>query len=161
MTLPVASNTRPTDPVSAQAIAQMWSRIGVQTAVEAMPLAVYGARAARMEFPFSMWGWGAAGHAGHPLVNVVATNDRARLTGSFNRSGYSNPELDALIARAIATMDDTAREELLNRAVAMAMEDVAIIPLYQLTNFWVARRGITYEATGYDYTRAVLARRAR
>ncbi len=161
MTLPVASNSRPTDPISAQAIAQMWTRIGVQTSVETMPLSAYGPRAARMEFPFSMWGWASAGHAGHPLVNVVATNDRAKLTGSFNRSGYSNPELDALIARATATMDDKAREELLNRGVAMAMEDVAIIPLYQLTNFWVARRGITYQATGYDYTRAVLARRAR
>lgn len=161
VTLPVAQNARPTDPVAAQAIAQMWRRIGVQTAVETMPLSIYGPRAARMEFPFSMWGWGTVGHAGHPLVNVVATADRTRLTGSFNRSGYSNPELDALIARASATMDDTAREELLNRSVAMAMEDVAIIPLYQLTNFWAARRGITYQATGYDYTRAVLARRTR
>lgn len=161
VTLPVASNSRPTDPVSAQAIAQMWRRIGVQTTVETMPLAAYGPRAARMDFPFSMFGWGAAGHAGHPLVNVIATANRARLTGSFNRSGYSNPEVDALIARAGTTMDDAAREALLNQASAIAMEDVAIIPLYQLINSWVTRRGITYEATAYDYTRAVLARRKR
>lgn len=161
VTLPVASNSRPTDPVAAQAIAQMWGRIGVQTAVETLPLAAYGPRAARMEFPFSMWGWASAGHAGHPLVNVVATYDRTRLTGSFNRSGYSNAELDALIVRAGNTMDDAAREALLKQAVAMAMDDVAIIPLYQLTNFWVARRGITYQATAYDNTRAVLARRRR
>lgn len=161
VTLPAVSNSRPTDPISAQAVAQMWGRIGVQTSVETMPLAAYGARSARMEFPFSMYGWGSVGSAAHPLVNVIATADRAKLTGSFNRSGYSNPELDALIARATTIMDDRAREEALNQAVALAMQDVAIIPLYQLLNFWATRRGITYEATGYDYTRATLAHRAR
>jgi peptide/nickel transport system substrate-binding protein len=109
----------------------------------------------------TLWGWASPGHAGHPLVNVVASNDRARSTGSFNRSGYANPELDALIARATGTLEDGAREVLLNRATAMAMEDVAIIPLYHLTNLWAARGGITYEATSYDYSRAVLARRPR
>ena len=48
-----------------------------------------------------------------------------------------------------------------NNGVAMAMGDVAIIPLYQMTNFWAARRGVTYEATGYDYTRLTQARLAR
>ena len=160
MVLHVAGNARPTDPVAAQAIAQMWTRIGVQTTVEVLPLASYGPRAARFEFPITMWGWASPGHAGHPLINVVATSDRDRSTGSFNRSGYSNAALDALIARAVTTLDDGAREALFRQAVSMAMEDVAIIPLYQLTNYWATRRGITYEASGYDYTRAVLARRS-
>ncbi|WP_328729017.1 ABC transporter substrate-binding protein [Falsiroseomonas algicola] len=159
LVLHVAGNARPTDPVAAQAIAQMWTRIGVQTTVEVLPLASYSPRAARMEFPITMWGWASSGQAGHPLINVVSTYDRDRSTGSFNRSGYSNPALDALIARALTTLDDAARETQLRQAVALAVEDVAIIPLYQLTNVWATRRGITYEASGYDYTRAVLARR--
>ena len=161
VTLPVASNSRPTDPVAAQAIAQMWGRIGVQTVVETMPLAAYGQRARRMEFPFTYTGWGSAGQALHPLVNIVASYDRTRLTGSYNRSGYSNAGIDALIARAGGTMDDAAREALLRQAVAESIDDLAIIPLYQLANFWVARRGITYQATAYDHTSAVLARRRR
>ncbi|WP_424136281.1 ABC transporter substrate-binding protein [Roseomonas chloroacetimidivorans] len=159
--LHVAQNARPTDPIAAQAIAQMWTRIGVQTNVETMPLSMYGPRSARMEFAVTMWGWASPGHAGHPLVNVVSTYDRAKLTGSFNRSGYSNPALDALIGRAVRTLDDREREGLFRQAVAGAVEDVAIIPLYQLTNSWATRKGITYEATGYDYTRAVLAHRTR
>ncbi|MBE9605409.1 ABC transporter substrate-binding protein [Acetobacteraceae bacterium H6797] len=152
--LPLTNNTRPTDPTTGQAIAQMWTQIGVQTTVEAMPLAAYSPRAARMEFPFSLFGWGAAGHSGHPLVNVVNTNDREKLTGSFNRSGYSNPALDELTARALATMDDKQRESLLQEAVGMAMKDVSIIPLYQLTNFWVTRKGVAYRASAQDYTQA-------
>jgi peptide/nickel transport system substrate-binding protein len=161
LTLHVSSNSRPTDPVAAQAIAQMWTRIGVQTEVQTMPIASYSPRAARMEFALTMWGWATPGQAGHALLNVVSTSNRERLTGSFNRSGYSNPTVDALTARALSTLDDRAREALFQQAAAVAMEDVAVIPLYQLTNFWVARRGITYQATAYDYTRAALARRAR
>ena len=98
---------------------------------------------------------------GLSLVNIVASYDRTRLTGSYNRSGYSNAGIDALIARAGGTMDDAAREALLRQAVAESIDDLAIIPLYQLANFWVARRGITYQATAYDHTSAVLARRRR
>jgi peptide/nickel transport system substrate-binding protein len=161
MVLHVAQNARPTDPIAAQAIGQMWTRIGVQTSIETMPLSMYGPRSARMEFAATLWGWASPGHAGHPLINVVSTYDRAKLTGSFNRSGYSNPALDALIARAVTTLDDRERERLFQQAVAEAVDDGAIIPLYQLTNLWATRRGITYEASGYDYTRAVLAHRAR
>ncbi|WP_160121038.1 ABC transporter substrate-binding protein [Rhodovarius lipocyclicus] len=161
MTLHVANNARPTDPVSAQAIAQMWTRVGVRTEIEAQPLAAYSPRAARMEYAMTVWGWGSIGHAGHPLVNTVATNDRARLTGGFNRSGYSNPAIDRMIAAAMGEMDDTRREALLNQAVAAAVQDVAVIPLYNLTNFWASRRGIRYEATTYDYTLAVNAQTVR
>ncbi|MDJ0389067.1 ABC transporter substrate-binding protein [Roseomonas sp. E05] len=161
MTLHVAQNARPTDPVSAQAIAQMWTRAGVQTEVETMPLSAYSPRAAKMEFAATMWGWASPGHAGHPLISVLSSYNREQLTGSFNREGYSNPALDALVQRAVTTLDDGARERLFREAMAMAMEDVAVIPLYQLTNIWATRKGITYEASGYDYTRAVLAHQAR
>jgi peptide/nickel transport system substrate-binding protein len=157
---PVAQNVRPTDPVAVQAIAQMWTRIGVQTSVEIMPLAPYMARGAKLDFAISYWGWGSPGHAGHPLVNVLGTDDRAKLTGSFNRQGNATPALDALTARALQTLDDGQRETLLRQAVAIAAEQAIVIPVYQLTNYWVTRKGVAYTATGYDYTRAVNARAA-
>ena len=161
MTIHVSASSRPTDSPAAQAIAQMWTRIGVATQVEAVPFAAYAARAANLEYAVTMFGWASQTHAGYALVNVFNTYSRERLTGAFNRSGYSNPALDELTARAMRTLDDGAREGLLKQAVAMAMEDVAIIPLYQMTNFWAARRGVTYEASGYDYTRLAQARLAR
>ncbi|RVT92218.1 ABC transporter substrate-binding protein [Rhodovarius crocodyli] len=161
MTMHVPNNARPTDPISAQAIAQMWTRVGVRTEVEAQPLAAYSPRAARMEYAMTMHGWGSIGHSGHPMVNMVATNDRQRLTGGFNRSGYSNPAIDEMIATAMAEMDDAKREQLLNQAVAASIQDGAVIPLYNLTNFWAARRGVEYRPTTYDYTLAINARPVR
>lgn len=160
ITLHVSADSRPTDPVAAQAIAQMWTRIGVQTSVEAIPLSAYAARSRNGEFALTIWGWGSVGEAGYALVNVMNTVDAAKGTGSFNRSNYTNPALDALTDRALTTMDDTKRERLLMDAVAMAMNDEAIIPLYQMTNFWVARKGITYQPSGYDQTLATQAHKA-
>jgi peptide/nickel transport system substrate-binding protein len=108
-----------------------------------------------------MFGWASQTHAGYALVSLFNTYSRERLTGSFNRSGYSNPALDALTDRALTTLDDGQRDGMLRQAVAMAMEDVGIIPLYQMTNFWASRRGVTYGATGYDYTRITQARISR
>lgn len=161
ITVHVSATSRPTDSIAAQAIGQMWTRIGVQTQVEAVPFAAYAARAANLEYAVSMFGWASQTHAGYALVNLFNTYSRERLTGAFNRSGYSNPALDALTDRALTTLDDGQRDGMLRQAVAMAMEDVGIIPLYQMTNFWASRRGVTYGATGYDYTRITQARISR
>ena len=92
---------------------------------------------------------------------MFGTTDRARGTGSYNRSGYSSPALDALTARALATMSDGRREEMLMQAVADTMADVAVIPLYQTINYWVARKGVTYEASGHERNIAMQAHLVR
>lgn len=161
LTLHAAVDGRPTDPPTAQAIAQMWTRIGVQTSVETMPANAYNARGARQEFSAGMWAWGSnSGEAGYALVNVFGTPDRARGTGSYNRSMYSNPHIDHLRDRALATLDDAQRERLLMQAMAETMADLAVVPLYQMVNFWVTKRGIAYEPSGHERNMAMLARPA-
>ncbi len=134
------------DAQTAQAIAQYWTRIGVVTQVEAQPWAAFSTRSARNEFPVRMASWGSTpGEASYTLVNVIGTFDRDKRWGSVNSGRYSNPALDALTTRALATIDDEKREAILREAVKLAMDDVAIIPIQQLTNFWAMRRGFTYE----------------
>ena len=64
-------------------------------------------------------------------------------------------------ARAAATIDDKAREQLLREAVKMAMDDVAIIPLFQLVNIWAVKRGLAYEARMDERTLAMSVRPAK
>lgn len=159
VTIHAPTDVRPTDPIIAQAIAQMWSRVGVQTAVETIPNAVFATRATRREISVGLWSWGSnSGEAGFALVNVFNTDSRERRTGTYNRAGYSSAELDALTDRAMTTLDDGAREVLLRQATAKVMGDVAVIPLYQVTNYWATRKGITYQPSAHDRTLAMLAR---
>ncbi len=162
ITVHATNDSRPTDPITVQAVAQMWARIGVPTTVETMPAAAFSSRSLKREFAMSLWGWGSnSGESGYALINVVNTPDRARGTGAYNRAWYSNPAVDALTAKAMSTLDADAREALLREAVGVAMNDVGFIPLYQLRNFWVARKGIVYEASGHERTNAMAAHIAK
>jgi peptide/nickel transport system substrate-binding protein len=162
LTLHSPNDRYPNDAKAAQAVAQMWSRIGVRTEVEALPWSSFSARSNRQEFAIRLTGWGSVtGEASYALVNIMGTFDREKRTGASNAGRYSNPDLDTLTARAASTIDDKARERLLQEAVKMAMDDVAIIPLFQLVNIWAQKRGLTYEARMDERTLAMAVRPAK
>ncbi|TDH62823.1 ABC transporter substrate-binding protein [Dankookia rubra] len=162
MTLHSPNDRYPNDSKAAQAAAQMFSRIGIRTEVEAVPWASFSQRSNRQDYAIRLAGWGSVtGEASYALVNILGTFDREKRTGASNAGRYSNPELDALTARAAATIDDKAREALLQQAVGMAMDDVAIIPLFQLVNSWALRKGLTYGARMDERTTAMATRAAR
>jgi peptide/nickel transport system substrate-binding protein len=137
-----------------QAVGQMWTRIGIRTAVEAQPWTTFVARAGRQEFSAFLIGWGSNPEGSHPLRNLIATWDRERGWGPSNRGRYSNPEIDRMIEAAVAEMDDSKREKILQDAQRRAFEDVAIIPLHIQTNIWAMRRGLQHSARVDELTRA-------
>jgi peptide/nickel transport system substrate-binding protein len=143
LTLHTPSDRLPSDSATAQAVAQMWTRIGVPTEVEALPFAVFSARAAQQAFSVRLMTWNSpTAEAGYLLVNVLGSHDAAVARGLVNNGRYANPALDALTDRALSTLEGTAREALLVEAVTMVADDVAMIPLYQVTNLWASRRGV-------------------
>ena len=137
-----------------QAVGQMWTRIGVRTAVEAQPWTTFVARAGRAEFSAHLIGWGSNPDGSHPLRNILATINRDRGWGSSNRGRYSNPRLDELLLRSLSELDDTRREQLLIEAQRMAADDVAVIPLHIQTHIWASRRGIVITARASELTLA-------
>ena len=137
----------------AEAIAQMLTRIGIDTAVETMPKSVYFKRASRggpngsPEFSFVLVGWGAGtGEASSPLKSLIHTYDKSRGMGASNRGRHSDAKIDALIEEALATVDDAKREALLQDATERAIGKLAIIPLHYQVNTWGARKGLSYTA---------------
>jgi len=146
LTLHTPNDRWPNDARLSQAVAQMWTRIGVRVTVDAMPFTAFVPRRARQEFAMALAAWGSStGEASNFLVNIIATASRERLTGANNNGRYSNPWFDDLTARASATMDDGAREALWRQGVARLAEELPVIPLLQLTNTWAMRRGLTHE----------------
>ncbi|MCC7282909.1 MAG: ABC transporter substrate-binding protein [Acetobacteraceae bacterium] len=138
-----------------QAIGQYWTRIGINTRVEASPWANFVARASRQEFSIFLVGWGTStGEASSPLRSLVATYNRDTGMGPSNRGRYSNPEVDRLLAEALRTIDDEAREKLLQDATRIAMQDVGIIPIHIQKNVWAMRTGLSHDARADELTRA-------
>ncbi len=144
-----------------QAIGQMWGRVGVRASVEPQPWTLFSARVGRGEYSVALGGVGnASGDASLALRIVVATHEPARGLGTLNYGRYSNPDLDALIARAVSTPDDAAREALLRQAVAAVADELPIIPLHIQKNVWATRAGLSYPARADEQTRAWLVRPA-
>jgi peptide/nickel transport system substrate-binding protein len=136
--------------------AQMWARIGVRVRVEALPSSAYFSRSARDAFSIGLLGWGTGtGEPDSPLANLLATIDPTRGRGSSNRSRYSNPTFDAVLDRALATLELPEREALYREATTIAIRDQAIIPLHHQVNLWAARRGFSFEARNDERTMAM------
>ncbi len=118
----------------------MWTRIGVQTAVEPTPTTMYMGRGARREFSMPVISFGiSTEEVGYALTNLF-------LPGfSGNWGGYDNPALTTLTNQALATLDPLAREKMLVQATEMLTDDIGFIPLDQLVNSWASRKGVIYE----------------
>ena len=128
-----------------QAVAQMLSRIGVEAAVDTMPRSTFFSRASKLEFSLLLVGWGSGtGEASSPLKSLLATFNRETGMGPSNRGRYSNKEFDETLAKALVTVDDSAREKLLQKATELAMADVGLIPLHYEVSTWATRKGLTY-----------------
>ncbi|MEM6617211.1 MAG: ABC transporter substrate-binding protein [Pseudomonadota bacterium] len=145
-----------------EAIAQMMTRIGVETDVETMPRSTYFGRASRgapdggPEFSFILVGWGAgSGEASSPLRSLIATFDADKGMGASNRGRHSDPAIDALIMEALQTVDEDKRAALLAEATDKAIGDnLAIIPLHYQVNAWASRAGLAYTPRTDEYTLA-------
>ncbi len=155
MTLHGPNDRYPNDARIAQAVAQMWTRIGVRTAVDVAPYASFITRASRQEFSAFLVSWGSStGEPAAGMASVVATFDRERGLGSTNRARYSNPRFDAVLGTAMRELDEGKREALLQQAMQIAAEDVAIIITHLQKNVWAMRRGLMHQARMDERTRA-------
>jgi len=156
LTIHTPNNRYVNDEQIAQAVAQMLTRVGIVTKVDAMPANVYFTRAGKLEFSFMLVGWGSAtGEMSSPLKSLVATYSKEKGRGPANRGRYSNPQLDEIIEKALVTVDDKAREGLLQQAVEIAMNDVGVITTHFQVNTWATRRGISYTARSDERTLAM------
>ncbi len=160
ITLSCPNDRYPNDARSCQAVAQMWTRIGVRTQVQAFPWTGFVPRRVRFEYAMQLAAWGSStGEGSNFLANSVATRDRTRLTGANNNARFSDRGFDELVARASATLDDERREAMWHEAVARYAEEEPYIQLIQYVNTWAARRGLTHDPRMDERTIAMGVRR--
>ena len=144
-----------------QAIAQMWTRAGIVTKVEVMPWNVYFSKTTRREFSIYMMSSGAVSEMATALNSVAVTHDLPNGRGVNNRGRYSNPQVDDLVNTAFLTLDDAKRKDLLARASEIAMEDVAVMPLYFYSFSIASPKTISYAPRLDQFTLAYNARRTK
>ena len=156
ITLHGPNNRYVNDSKIVEAIAQMWTRIGVKTAVETMPSSMFFARAVKAEFSARLTGWASdTGEASSNLTELVASSAPEKGRGSiFDPSRYANPKVDALVEKSLGIIDVEQREAVYREAERLAMADQPIIPLHHQVNVVALRKGLSFRTRLQDGIRA-------
>ncbi|MBP2305808.1 ABC transporter substrate-binding protein [Azospirillum melinis] len=122
-----------------QAVAQGFSRIGVDTKVETLPIATFFSRATNREFALFMTTY-ATTNSAELLRQVALTRNPDTGAGPFNRQHYSNPKVDTPLLEALRTFDPERRVGLIREALAALDEDAGIIPVFFPRFNWAGRK---------------------
>jgi len=155
ITLHSPNNRYVEDDKTAQAVGQMWARIGIDARVEVMPSNVFFTRSGKREFSAFLIGFGSTSGDAYPgLSQVLMTYNATRGIGGLNRARYSNMAFDALMEQA-RTETGELRADLLRKAQGVAFtDDAAILPLHFPNNTWATRAGFAYQPAMEEATLA-------
>ncbi len=153
LTVAAPNNRYPNDEQTAQAVAQMLSRAGFKAQVVTQPFQTYLTKARAGEFSLPMVGWGSSA-ADLALRSLAMTPNADKGYGAWNWGGYANAKLDAAVEASFAAVDEAKRASAAREANALAMGDVALLPLYHQLAAWAMKRGIDYTPRTDEFTLA-------
>ncbi len=108
----------------AQAIAQMWTQIGVKTKVTAVTRSVFFGNRNKGMYPVWLAGWGDSLFDGESFVKALsATVNKGKKWGASNKGGYSHTAIDALVDQMANVADSKKRWQLISGAAAIVLEE--------------------------------------
>ncbi|MGL4667060.1 MAG: ABC transporter substrate-binding protein [Saezia sp.] len=128
-----------------QTLAAMWAHIGIKVTVDAKAPSVYFSGLNKHEYSAALLGWGSAtGEVSNSTTALLVTADSKKGLGTSNYWFYSNPELDAMVAKAVRELNDAKRSALLQDAMKMGLDDYVVLPLQFEHSIWAMKKDIVY-----------------
>ena len=128
-----------------QATVSLLAQVGIDVNLIAQPKAQFFPKVVAPDFgtSFFLLSWTPSTMDSlNVFQNVLGSRDLDNGRGSWNISGCSVPEADALAAEAATTMDAAAREKLLQDAMALMVENVCLVPLHVQQLVWGAAENV-------------------
>ena len=143
VTLDCPNNRYVNDEKICQALAAMWSQIGVSTRVNAMPRATYFPKLEKTDTSLYMLGWGGGSTDAMFTLQPVLSTYSGKGDGDYNYGRYTNPKLDALTQKAKAEMNAEARLVEIQEALLAHNAEINHIPLHRQVIPWASRGNVT------------------
>jgi len=125
-----------------QAVAAMWSKVGVKAKLRTMPLVSYFPMIQRHEASIYMLGWGVPTFDALYSLQSLVRSVGAGGDGNYNVGRYSNPQMDALVERVKVEVDQKRRAELIEQALILEHKDVSHLPLHNQVIPWAMKKNI-------------------
>ena len=124
----------------AVAIAAMWKPLGIEVELYNTETKVHYDELQRGVLDVGRAGWLADYNDADNFLNLLKS------TVEHNYGRYNNPDYDALVDKANATVDTQGRSDLLHEAEKLAMDESAAIPIY----YYLARNVVSPRVKGFE-----------
>ncbi|MBO1077836.1 ABC transporter substrate-binding protein [Roseomonas haemaphysalidis] len=142
-----------------QAMAAVWTRIGIRTTVEVVPQATFLTRRNKRDYGAFVTAFGSlTGETSYLLGSQLHSVGTVPGLGTLNFTGLGTPETDAMIQRARATLDDTQRAEQLRALMRRTVEENLITGVGLLRSVNAGQARLTYQARADEEVLAVEVR---
>ena len=137
------------DEASCQAAVGMMARIGINVTLDAKPKAQHFPIAKGGEAPFYMLGWGVPTFDSHYIFNyLVHTQTDKR--GSWNPTGYSNADVDAMIVSLESETDLAARDATIAKIWSAVQDAQMYLPIHNQVLNWGMKTNIDFDVQPED-----------
>ena len=124
-----------------QAVAAMWSRVGLKPNLSIAPRSQQTPKRVKGEFDVVTLGW-----ANEPMIDaysilIQVMRTKSGTGGVFNWGSWGDPRIDALIDKAGGELNPESRIPLMTQALKIAKDEHLFIPLHQQPMAWAIRGG--------------------
>ena len=143
VTLDCPNNRYVNDEKICQALAAMWSQIGVNTRVNAMPRATYFPKLEKLDTSLYMLGWGGGNTDAIFILQPVLSTYSGKGDGDYNYGRYTNAKLDELTTRIKTEMNAEVRLGMIQDALTAQQADINHIPLHRQVIPWASRASVS------------------
>ena len=143
VTLDCPNNRYVNDEKICQAIAAMWSKVGVNTKLVTMPRAQYFPKLEKLDTSIYMLGWGGGSTDAIFTLQPVLATFNGKGDGDYNYGRYTNSaKFDALVAEIKNEMNADKRLALIRRALELNKDEINVLPLHRQVIPWAVRANV-------------------
>lgn len=137
------------DEAICQAVVGMLGQIGIDVALDALPKAQHFPLIQNATTDFYMLGWGVPTFDSEYIFNFL-THTKTEERGSWNATGYSNPEMDEMIQSLASETDIEVRNATIADIWAMIQEDRLYLPVHHQVLNWGMSDRINFDVQPED-----------
>jgi len=137
------------DEAICQAAVGMLGRIGIKVTLDAKPKAQHFPLIKNKETDFYMLGWGVPTFDSHYIFNFLvhtSTGDR----GSWNNTGFSDPDVDAMIVSLESETDLAKRDATIGQIWDKVQAAQVYLPIHNQVLNWGMKDGVNFDVQPED-----------
>lgn len=129
ITLDAANNTAGNDEAIAQAVVSMLGQIGIEASLSSRPQAQHSPHITSGESEFYIMSWGVPTFDSAYIFNDLIHTNGGNY-GTYNPTGYSNPELDEMIVSLGTEIDTEVRDQTIADIWEVVQQERFMLPIH-------------------------------